>query len=89
MKVFPCSAVGGASYIRALRAPFPDIPLIASGGVGQQTAAGFFRAGAAAIGIGRDLISPEAVQRREKDWIRELTLRLLHIVGEARNPVEA
>jgi 2-dehydro-3-deoxyphosphogluconate aldolase / (4S)-4-hydroxy-2-oxoglutarate aldolase len=89
VKVFPCSGVGGASYIRALRAPFPDIPLIAAGGIGQQAAPDFFRAGAAAVGIGRDLISPEAIRRRQKDWIRQLTVRLLHIVEEARNPVEA
>jgi 2-dehydro-3-deoxyphosphogluconate aldolase/(4S)-4-hydroxy-2-oxoglutarate aldolase len=65
VKVFPCSVLGGVSYIRALRAPFPDIQLIASGGVTQSNTADFILAGAAAVGIGRDLISPEAVQRRE------------------------
>jgi 2-dehydro-3-deoxyphosphogluconate aldolase / (4S)-4-hydroxy-2-oxoglutarate aldolase len=89
VKVYPCSTLGGASYIRTLKAPFPQIPLMASGGVGQQTAPDYLRAGAVAIGIGRDLISPEAVRRREKDWIRELAHRLLQIVEEARSPVEA
>jgi 2-dehydro-3-deoxyphosphogluconate aldolase / (4S)-4-hydroxy-2-oxoglutarate aldolase len=89
VKVFPCSMLGGVSYIRTLKAPFPDVPLIASGGVSQQTAADFFRAGAVAIGVGRDLISPEAIRRREKDWIRELAQRFLQIVAEARAPVEA
>ena len=42
VKVYPCSQVGGAKYIRSLKGPYPKIPLIASGGVGQQTAADFF-----------------------------------------------
>jgi 2-dehydro-3-deoxyphosphogluconate aldolase/(4S)-4-hydroxy-2-oxoglutarate aldolase len=83
VKVFPCSALGGASYIKALKAPFPAIPLIASGGVNQHTAADFIRAGAMALGIGRDLIPPAAIQRRERGWIRELAGRYLDMVGNA------
>jgi 2-dehydro-3-deoxyphosphogluconate aldolase / (4S)-4-hydroxy-2-oxoglutarate aldolase len=84
VKVFPCSVLGGVTYIKALKSPFPHIPLIASGGVTQQTAADFILAGAAALGIGRDLINPEAVHRREPDWIRELVGRFLQIVKDAR-----
>src|SRR5713226_4810949 len=65
VKVFPCAQVGGDSYIRALKGPFPKIPLIAAGGVNQQTAANFILAGAVAIGIGRELIPKEAVQSRQ------------------------
>jgi 2-dehydro-3-deoxyphosphogluconate aldolase/(4S)-4-hydroxy-2-oxoglutarate aldolase len=86
VKVFPCSALGGASYIKALKAPFPAIPLIASGGVNQHTAADFIRAGAMALGIGRDLIQPAAIQRRERGWIRELAGRYLDMVRNARHP---
>jgi 2-dehydro-3-deoxyphosphogluconate aldolase/(4S)-4-hydroxy-2-oxoglutarate aldolase len=86
VKVFPCSALGGASYIKALKAPFPAIPLIASGGVNQHTAADFIRAGAMALGIGRDLIPPAAIQRRERGWIRELAGRYLEMIGSARHP---
>src|ERR1022692_4112622 len=85
VKVFPCSVLGGASYIRALKSPFPNIPLIVSGGVTQTNTADFILAGAAAVGIGRDLISPEAVKRRELDWIRELAGRFLQIVKRARS----
>ena len=60
VKVFPCSQLGGASYIRALKSPFPDIPMIASGGVNQETAGDFIRAGAVALGIGRQLIHPDS-----------------------------
>jgi 2-dehydro-3-deoxyphosphogluconate aldolase/(4S)-4-hydroxy-2-oxoglutarate aldolase len=85
VKVFPCSLLGGPTYIKALKFPFPDMRLIASGGVTQRNTADFILAGAAAVGIGRDLVSPEAVQRRQLDWIRELAGRFLQIVGEARS----
>jgi 2-dehydro-3-deoxyphosphogluconate aldolase/(4S)-4-hydroxy-2-oxoglutarate aldolase len=84
VKVFPCSQLGGAAYIKALKSPFPAVPLIASGGVNQQTAADFILAGAVALGVGRDLIQPDAIARREGDWIRELSRRFLRIVKEAR-----
>jgi 2-dehydro-3-deoxyphosphogluconate aldolase/(4S)-4-hydroxy-2-oxoglutarate aldolase len=84
VKVFPCSLLGGPSYIRALRSPFPNIRLIASGGVIQGNAADFILAGAAALGVGRDLVSPEAVRRRELDWIGELAGRFLKSVKHAR-----
>jgi 2-dehydro-3-deoxyphosphogluconate aldolase / (4S)-4-hydroxy-2-oxoglutarate aldolase len=89
IKVFPCSLLGGASYIRTLKSPFPNVPLIASGGVTERNIADFFLAGAAAVGIGRDLISPEAVLRREPDWIRELARRFLQIVKGARSQMVA
>lgn len=85
VKVFPCSRLGGVSYINALKSPFPHIPLIASGGVTQGNTADFILAGAAAVGIGRDLINREAVRRRELDWIRELAGRFLQIVKRARS----
>ena len=84
VKIFPCMQVGGPSYIRALKAPFPKIPLIASGGVNQENAADFIRAGAVAVGIGRDLIHPDAIKRREDGWIRELSRRYLSMVKQAR-----
>jgi 2-dehydro-3-deoxyphosphogluconate aldolase/(4S)-4-hydroxy-2-oxoglutarate aldolase len=85
IKVFPCAHVGGASYIHALKAPFPEVPLIAAGGVNQQTAAEFIAAGAAVIGVGRELIPTKAVQQRNGHWITELARRFLGIVQEARS----
>jgi 2-dehydro-3-deoxyphosphogluconate aldolase/(4S)-4-hydroxy-2-oxoglutarate aldolase len=87
VKVFPCSQIGGAGYIRALKAPFPNVSMIASGGVTQQNAAEFIRAGAAAIGVGQHLIPPKAIERRESSWIRELAHRFTTIVKEARPPL--
>jgi len=85
VKVFPCSRLGGAGYIHALKSPFPHIPLIATGGVTQGNTADFIMAGAAAVGIGRDLVNWEAVRRRKIDWIRELAGRFLQIVKRARS----
>lgn len=84
VKVFPCSQVGGPSYIRVLKAPFPGVSMIAAGGVTQQNATEYFRAGAAAIGVGHDLIPQKAIELRESDWIRELARRFVTIVKDAR-----
>lgn len=85
VKVFPCAQVGGDSYIRALTGPLPQVPLIAAGGVNQQTAGNFILAGAVALGIGRELIPREALQQRQEGRIRELARRFLHFIKIARN----
>lgn len=84
VKIFPCSAVGGPGYIKALRAPFPHLSFIAAGGVNQATARDFIRAGAVALGIGENLIPPDAVQERNAGWIRELCGRFLAVVKTTR-----
>ncbi len=84
VKVFPCAQVGGDSYIRALRGPLPHVPLIAAGGVNQQTASSFILAGADAIGIGRELIPKEALQQRQEGRISELARRFVGYVKSAR-----
>jgi 2-dehydro-3-deoxyphosphogluconate aldolase/(4S)-4-hydroxy-2-oxoglutarate aldolase len=84
VKIFPCGQVGGPSYIRSLLGPFPDVPLIASGGVTQQNAGEFIHAGAVALGIGGELIPHDAIQFRKPEWIRELAHRFTHMVQEAR-----
>jgi 2-dehydro-3-deoxyphosphogluconate aldolase/(4S)-4-hydroxy-2-oxoglutarate aldolase len=84
VKIFPCASVGGPAYIKALRAPFPHIRFIASGGVDQVNAAGFIRAGAIALGVGAELIPPTAVQLHDRNWIHELAGRFLGIVQRTR-----
>ncbi len=88
VKVFPCSYVGGHNYIRTLKAPFPNVPLIAAGGVTQSTAAHFITAGAVALGVGEDLIPRQALRFREGAWIRELAARFLNFVRQARAEME-
>ena len=84
VKVFPCAQVGGDKYIKALKTALPQIPLIAAGGVNQQTATNFILAGATAIGVGNELIPPEAIEMRESARIQELARRFIGFVKEAR-----
>lgn len=84
VKIFPCAQLGGHRYIRALKLPLPQVPLIASGGVNQQTAFDFILAGAAALGIGAELIPQEALHRRKEQQIHELARRFLGMVKSAR-----
>ena len=84
IKVFPCAQLGGESYIKALKGPFPQVPLIAAGGVNQQTASGFVLAGASALGIGGELIPRAAIELRQPERIRELARRFLNLVKMAR-----
>jgi 2-dehydro-3-deoxyphosphogluconate aldolase/(4S)-4-hydroxy-2-oxoglutarate aldolase len=85
VKVFPCAPIGGPAYIKALKGPFPQVPMIAAGGINQETAADFILAGAAAIGIGGRLIPKAAVEQRQPERISELARRFLRIVQTARN----
>lgn len=85
VKVFPCASVGGPSYIRALRGPFAEVRLVASGGVTQVTAADYIRAGADVLGIGSELLPSDAIRARNSDWIHELARRFLEMVKEGRN----
>jgi 2-dehydro-3-deoxyphosphogluconate aldolase / (4S)-4-hydroxy-2-oxoglutarate aldolase len=88
IKVFPCAELGGERYIRALKIALPQIPLIAAGGVNQQTAANYILAGATAIGVGTELIPTEAIERRQAKRIRELALRFAGFVKEAHARTE-
>jgi 2-dehydro-3-deoxyphosphogluconate aldolase/(4S)-4-hydroxy-2-oxoglutarate aldolase len=85
VKVFPCAQHGGDKYIRALHTALPQVPLIAAGGVTQQTAASFILAGAIAIGVGTDLIPTDAIEQRESTRIRELAHRFVGFVNDARH----
>src|SRR5229473_2902345 len=89
VKIFPCSQVGGDSYIRALKRPFPQVRLIAAGGVNQQTAANFILAGASAIGVGGELIPKDAIQLRQAERIHELARRFVGFVHNARTRIAA
>jgi 2-dehydro-3-deoxyphosphogluconate aldolase / (4S)-4-hydroxy-2-oxoglutarate aldolase len=84
VKIFPCTQMGGPAYIRALRAPFPDVPFIAAGGVNQQNVGEYILAGVAALGIGAHLIPPRAIEGKESAWIVELARRFSHIVSQMR-----
>jgi 2-dehydro-3-deoxyphosphogluconate aldolase/(4S)-4-hydroxy-2-oxoglutarate aldolase len=86
VKVYPCALVGGHHYIRALKKPLPQVRLVAAGGVNQQNASRFINAGVTALGIGSELIPPDAITRRREDHIEELSRRFLQMVRDARRP---
>ena len=79
VKVFPVQAVGGAAYLRALRGPFPDIPLVPTGGVTLENVAEMFQAGAAAVGVGTELISKDALARLDYAGIGRLAKQFLAV----------
>jgi 2-dehydro-3-deoxyphosphogluconate aldolase/(4S)-4-hydroxy-2-oxoglutarate aldolase len=84
VKVFPAGSVGGPSYIKSLKAPLPQIGLVPTGGVSLQTAKAFLEAGAAALGVGADLVDLAALRAGNGALITERAKAFLAIVREAR-----
>jgi len=84
VKVFPVSAMGGAEYIKAVKAPLPQITLMPTGGITVQNAAKFIQAGAWALGVGGDLTDVEAIRSGKSNLIHERAELYLEIVREAR-----
>jgi 2-dehydro-3-deoxyphosphogluconate aldolase/(4S)-4-hydroxy-2-oxoglutarate aldolase len=84
VKVFPCGNVGGPKYIKALKCPLPQVPMVPTGGVNLQTAADFISAGAAALGIGGELISSAALKSGDMASITDSARQYVAIVREAR-----
>ncbi|MGA2652810.1 MAG: bifunctional 2-keto-4-hydroxyglutarate aldolase/2-keto-3-deoxy-6-phosphogluconate aldolase [Terracidiphilus sp.] len=83
VKVFPCSAMGGAKYLKALKAPFPQIELIPTGGVSLSTAAEFLAAGAFALGVGADLVNAQAIAAGTPETITHNARQYVEIVRAA------
>jgi 2-dehydro-3-deoxyphosphogluconate aldolase/(4S)-4-hydroxy-2-oxoglutarate aldolase len=84
VKIFPCSAVGGASYLKSLLGPFPFLKLIPTGGVTLATAASFFSAGARALGVGSDLVNLAKVDAGTPETVTETAREYLRILAQAR-----
>jgi 2-dehydro-3-deoxyphosphogluconate aldolase / (4S)-4-hydroxy-2-oxoglutarate aldolase len=84
VKIFPCGAVGGPKYLKALKGPLPQVPMVPTGGVNLETAADFIRAGAEALGIGGELISPSALKSGNTEEITRAARQYLEIVRQAR-----
>jgi len=84
VKVFPCGAVGGPNYIKALKAPLPHVPMVPTGGVNLSTAAEFLRAGAAALGVGGELISQAALNSGDTSSITRAARQFVEVIQHAR-----
>jgi 2-dehydro-3-deoxyphosphogluconate aldolase/(4S)-4-hydroxy-2-oxoglutarate aldolase len=84
VKIFPASHVGGASYLKALKGPFPQIDVCPTGGVNLNTIGEFFAAGAAAVGVGGELVLKSAIQQGRFDEITRLAKEYVEAVARAR-----
>ncbi len=87
VKVFPASAMGGASYLRSIKAPLPQVELIPTGGVSLATAEDFLRAGAFALGVGADLVDTKAMAEGRPELITETARKYVAIVDRFREPL--
>ena len=85
VKVFPVQAVGGATYIRSLRGPFPDLQLVPTGGVDLNNVGDFIHAGAAAVGVGSELVSREDVARGNYSGIATRAREFMTAIAAARS----
>jgi 2-dehydro-3-deoxyphosphogluconate aldolase/(4S)-4-hydroxy-2-oxoglutarate aldolase len=84
VKIFPCDSLGGAKYLKSLKAPLPQIELIPTGGVSLITAADFIKAGASALGVGSDLVDVKALREGQANLITERARQFVEIVKTAR-----
>ena len=89
VKIFPCGTVGGAKYIKALKAPLPQVPMVPTGGVNLQTAADFLRAGADALGVGGELVSAAALNSGDLSPITEAARQFIAIVQTTRREISS
>ena len=84
VKIFPCSAMGGADYIKALKAPLPQVEMIPTGGVSIENCGTFFKAGAAAVAVGGELVDKKAVQEKRWDAVTKTAQAFADAVRKAR-----
>jgi 2-dehydro-3-deoxyphosphogluconate aldolase/(4S)-4-hydroxy-2-oxoglutarate aldolase len=84
VKIFPCGQVGGPNYIKSLRAPFPEIPFVPTGGVNLNTAADFILAGCVALGVGGELVQAAALKSGHPEIITETARKFVALVKQAR-----
>ena len=84
VKVFPCGAVGGPKYIKALRGPFPQIEMIPTGGVNLETTGEFLKAGACAVAVGAELIDAATISAGKYEIFEERARQYLAVVQKTR-----
>ena len=88
VKIFPCSAMGGAGYLKALLAPYPFLKLIPTGGVTLETAETFLRAGARALGVGSDLVNLAAIDSGHPEKITDTARAYLQVFAKMRGALQ-
>lgn len=86
IKVFPCNALGGPKYIKAVKAPFPQVELIPTGGVNLETLPAFLAAGSAAVGVGSELVDNQSIAAGNYRVITERSRQFREAVAAYRGP---
>jgi 2-dehydro-3-deoxyphosphogluconate aldolase/(4S)-4-hydroxy-2-oxoglutarate aldolase len=86
VKIFPCGNLGGPKYIKALKGPLPQVPMVPTGGVTLEIAADFIRAGADALGIGGELVSSAVLKSGDGSEITRTARHFLDVIAEAKRP---
>lgn len=87
VKVFPCNALGGPKYIKALKAPFPQIELFPTGGVNLDTVSEFLSAGSAAVGVGSELVDAKSIANGDYRTISDRARRFRETANNSRPAV--
>lgn len=87
IKIFPAGEIGGAGYIKALKAPLSQIKMVPTGGVSLATARAFLEAGADALGVGSDLVNSASLKQGQDAQISEKASLFVRIVKEFRGGV--
>lgn len=83
VKVFPADVVGPA-FFKAMQGPLPQVRLMPTGGVNLTTAASFLKAGACCLGLGNQLVEPQALARGDMGRIRDLARQYVELVRAER-----
>ncbi len=89
VKIFPCGNVGGPKYIKALKAPFPQIEMIPTGGVNLETAGEFLKAGACAVAVGASLVDAKTIKEGRYEVFTERARQYLEVIRKAREEMAA
>jgi len=84
VKIFPCGPVGGPSYIKALKGPFPQIDFIPTGGVNLETTPEFIKAGAAAVAVGGELVNVKVLKEGKLEVVVAHARKFIEAVRSAR-----
>ena len=84
VKIFPGS-LGGPAYVKALKGPFPYIPMMPTGGVNAGNAADWFAAGVVAVGAGSELCPPQLAKEGKFDEITKKAAEFVEIVKNSRS----
>jgi 2-dehydro-3-deoxyphosphogluconate aldolase/(4S)-4-hydroxy-2-oxoglutarate aldolase len=89
VKIFPCGNVGGAKYIKSVKAPFPHIEMVPTGGVNLETAPEFLRAGACAVGVGAELIDGGNIRAGRFEVFEQRARQFLDVIAKTRGEMRA